>query len=238
MSGGVRGWEGVVVEPGGRGDYTLLASGHYRAERTGPIDRILRARSTCGGVVGVLVAVHPALNGSWREAAWPGHFRGPARERARAINASLRTIARVIVAPSHRGLGIATGLVRAYLAAPATPLTEAIAAMGPFSGFFVAAGMRARAVRPDGADRRLLAELRRHHLHPSRLLSPARSDVRTLRSIAPALVRWSRSGRGRAAPTLEGIARLAGERLAVRRIAFTHGEIPPPADAPPADVPE
>lgn len=96
-------------------------------------------------VIGVLGVSMPALNapGRWRERAWPDLFAAATsrREQAHAVNTHLRTISRVIVDPRFRGVGVASALVRAYLASPLTEATEALAAMGHVSGFFTAAGM-------------------------------------------------------------------------------------------------
>lgn len=96
-------------------------------------------------VVGVLGVSMPALNapGRWRERAWPDLFPSPTDRRAHAhsVNRHLRTISRVIVDPRFRGVGIASALVRAYVASPLTVATEALAAMGHVSGFFTSAGM-------------------------------------------------------------------------------------------------
>ncbi len=217
------------IEPGGMVDYEALARRHYRAGPPAVPDRVLRAIAE-GEVVGVLVTARPTLNGGWRTSAWPGLAAGigpgDRRSRARVLNAWVRTIARVVVAPSHRGMGVATLLVRAYLAKPATPLTEAVAVMGRYSGFFVSAGMRAWVLRPDEADRRLLAEVRARGLRPWALLSPDARARRAIRSMRPALERWARSGRGksgRAGETLADLAARAGARLASHRAAFTAG---------------
>lgn len=136
--------DGVRVEQGGVSDYDALAEQHYRAGRPAVAARggTLRAVA-CGRTVGVLVVSMPVLNGAWRSAAWPCWLEGlTKRERAEALNAQLRTIARVVVAPPFRGRGVGSLLVRAYLAAPLTPLTEALAAMGAVCPVFERAGMR------------------------------------------------------------------------------------------------
>lgn len=147
------------IRPGTPDDYEPLAHLHYRAGRPATIDRVLVAVDHAYGITaGVLVTSRPTLNAWWRNAAWPGRFAGLTKANAaRRINDELRTISRVIIDPRWRGLGVAARLVRAYLDDPATPLTEALAAMGIASPFFERAGMR----RIDGPGPARAARLRR-----------------------------------------------------------------------------
>lgn len=136
-----------TIAPGTRRDYELLARFHYRAGCPATICRVLAALVEGEPrAVGVLVVSRPTPNGPWREAAWPGRYtpRDGLSRRAclRRLNAEVRTISRVIVHPSFRGLGIGSALVRAYLHRPLAPRVEAIAALGPHAPLFAAAGMR------------------------------------------------------------------------------------------------
>lgn len=170
------------IEPGTIADYEALARFHYRAGPPATVDFVLRAASGegRGETVGVLIVSRPILNAPWREALWPdapwsGSSAGPSRcDRAKLLNKQLRTISRVIVDPRCRGIGLATRLVRAYLQAPRTPRTEAVAAMSGFCGFFRAAGMREVALRPSRRDRRLRRALRDAGLQPWRLVDAGR----------------------------------------------------------------
>lgn len=128
----------LVIGRGTTADYRRLARFHYRAGTPGLPWLVLVARRPTGEPVGVLVASYPALNGWWRQAAWPSRF-GCHISR---LNREVRVISRVIVDPRWRGLGVASGLVRHYLRHHATAKTEAVAAMGDVSPFFARAGMR------------------------------------------------------------------------------------------------
>lgn len=158
---------GITVEPGAVRDYTALAHHHYRAGRPATIATrpggkpgILVTRDEAGRLAGVLVVSMPTLNSSWRRLAWPGEYDTRDKRRdARAVNATLRCISRVIVEPRFRGLGLARRLVRAYLDGPLTPRTEAVAAMGHVCPFFEGAGMTAYALPPTARDARLLDAL-------------------------------------------------------------------------------
>jgi GNAT superfamily N-acetyltransferase len=139
-------------------------------------------RGVMGGeVAGVLVVSRPVLNAPWRARAWPGEFGAArlggmtARDQAAELNERLRCISRVVVVPVYRSRGVATALVRAYLADAETPLTEALAAMGQASPFFERAGMRAVAFPASARRARFAAVLRALHLRPWDLVLPRRA---------------------------------------------------------------
>lgn len=133
----------IVISRGEPGDLAALGRHHYRSGRPATCCRVLRARCAQGGeLAGVLAVAMPTLDAAWRDLAWPGRYsRGDKRDRARRLNAELRCISRVIVAPRFRGMGVATALVGAYLADPLTSHTEAASAMSAACGFFARAGM-------------------------------------------------------------------------------------------------
>jgi len=121
-------------------------------------------------LVGVLTVSHPTLNDRWRARAWPGVFDiGEKRERAHALNASVRRISRVVVLPRFRGMGIATALVRAYLRRPLTTHTEVVAAMGDLCGCFTSAGMRAVDCEAVARDVALASALKKMRIAPESL---------------------------------------------------------------------
>lgn len=189
------------IEPGGREDLAALAPLHYCAGDRPGVERVLVARWPALGEqpAGVLAAARPALNGAWRRIAWPGLFEGvDRREAARRLNERVRTIARVIVDPRARGLGVGVALVRAYLADPLTPCTEAVASMGSVSPFFERAGMRAVRCPVSPALGRLLARLELLRVEPFRLACPEVALGRAGRrrdEVEAALRAWARASR-------------------------------------------
>ncbi len=184
----------IHITAGSMSDYAALARLHYRAGPPATSDRILRAQHG-EALAGVLIVSRPVLNARWRSVLWPGVFeQGDARQRAARINRELRCISRVIVDSRFRGLGMATMLVRAYLDDPLTLRTEAVAAMGRFSGFFRSAGMREIMLPSSRRDVALRRVLRRARLRPWQLVDPA--SVLSLRTpqramVHAALRRWA-----------------------------------------------
>lgn len=177
-----------------------LAAFHYRLGSPATVARVLVA--TCEERredVGVLVVSNPALNAPWRAMAWPEAFGAPMSKRAfaEASNTLVRTIARVIVEPRMRGAGVARALVEAYLDAPLTPCTEALASMASWCPFFQAAGMREVATPMAPRHARLREDLRVLGLEAWRLIdvAAAREALRSRAGVEAALSRWLGSGR-------------------------------------------
>ncbi len=223
----------LQYEPGNRGDLASLAPLHYRAGPPATIDRVLRVVDTEHGVLaGVLVTSRPTLNGAWRTRAWGDAFATGDRSRdARAINERLRTISRVIVDPRFRGLGVGSRLVRAYLARPATPCTEAVTALGGVCPFFERAGMRRIVVPTPARHGRLLRALGVSDEADAAVLL---MTPRAHRALETPLRRWARasaSTRRLAEGDPAAIAAAAAGALLAPPAAYVHGT---PTDAAPS----
>jgi len=187
-----------AIEPGSIEDYRSLARHHYRAGAPAACVLALRARRVDdGAVIGSLLVSMPTLNAPWRQQAWPGEFPPGKRPQARAVNARLRTISRVVIDPRFRGLGMASALARHYLAAPLTPLTEAIAAMGRWCPFFERAGMRAIEPPPTRRDTALARAIARTGLDPLDLLEEGRAEsaIRASVFLCAAVTCWADASR-------------------------------------------
>ncbi|MCC6425250.1 MAG: hypothetical protein IT435_00380 [Phycisphaerales bacterium] len=221
----------MAIEEGKFDDYRALSGFHYRAGTPATLDRILRLVDREANepvLAGVLVVSFPALYGVCRARAWPDRFAGIDYRDAHRINGLLRTISRVIIEPRYRGLGAASGLVRAYLADPSTPLTEAITAMGRFCPFFEAAGMTPHEVPRAERDVRLCLMLRKRGIAAWRLLDAgvARRAIAD-REVAQTLRVWARRGgcgarRAKRMGLME-VAQLAGAALTARPVMYSHG---------------
>jgi GNAT superfamily N-acetyltransferase len=184
-----------------------LARHHYRAGLPAVPVLTLRAVSE-NRVVGAIVVAMPVLNGPWRRTAWPGWLDGlDKRGHAAAVNAQVRTIARLAVTPQFRGRGVGSELVRAYLTDPLTEKTEALAAMAALCPVFARAGMRQIPCSPSRAAARVARSLRERNVPPwaladasvRRRLAGDACVERALRGLA--LDRW-RAGRHQPAGVL------------------------------------
>ena len=150
----------AYVSPGTRADYQSLSQYHYRPGHPAAIDQILTARIP--GVplpAAVLVIAYAPLNASWRKVAWPDLLTSSRSLAAHQLNSLVRRIARVIVRPTFRGLGLASLLLRTYLSAPRTSRTEVVASLT--NPLFAACGMREVSPAPPPArDQRFAHALR------------------------------------------------------------------------------
>ncbi len=168
--------ETITYEPGNINDYHALKHHHYIQSHPVSIAQINRAIRHCPvtqtqTLAGILVVAYPTLNSAHRDRAWPNRYTTKNKSKnAHRVNTELRRIARVIIDPRSRGLGIASTLVRNYLANPLTQATEAIAAMGSINPFFKAAGMTQYPIPHHPTDLRLLDTLHHLNLTPQDLL--------------------------------------------------------------------
>lgn len=230
----------VRVEHGTRADYDRLSHLHYLGGRPATVVSVLRAvRETGEGdlLAGVLTVSMPTYNGVWRRQAWPGRYEGRDKRRSAArLNAELRCVSRVIVEPRSRGLGVASALVRAYLAEPMSPATEACALMGSVCPFFERAGMTGYDLPRAAHDARLEDALAHAGLAAHTILDgagelPAFVEAELRRWAKHARVRVTESegpgcgpGGGRGGELVE-IARHAACRLSARGRAYAFGGV-------------
>jgi hypothetical protein len=139
------------IVPGSRDDYKALAHYHYRDTQPGPFAAIfaLKPESTWAApsgvkTVGVIVYTTPCPRVEIRNLATGGLFAGFNRATQLALlNKNVRCIARVIIEPRFRGLGLASRLVRETMPRINVPIVEAMAVMGLVNPFFEKAGMKA-----------------------------------------------------------------------------------------------
>lgn len=240
--------ETLRIDAGSLRDYRALAEHHYRsgspfaptavyAMRHDAPDAVARftgaaARPT---LVGVLVMTRPQLTCTLRDHATGGRYARLRRsEAADLLNAEVRTIARVVLEPRYRGLGLAVRLVKHALAHDDTPYVEALAAMGRVNPFFERAGMGRYEAPPRPADSRLLDAMTevnwpRTLLASPRLLAQRLGELEAARRawIEGELRRWHRSAafmaRGKAqAAGLDDVLRLARDRLLSRCVYYLH----------------
>jgi GNAT superfamily N-acetyltransferase len=211
------------VERGTRGDWLALAPLHYRSHRAGVVTDVFRMvyvaqppsavpteRTAEGGcattsplLIGVIVYSRPALSLSARDRATGGRYSTAGLGRlamAHLVNAELRIISRVVVAPNWRGLGLGVRLVAETLPQAGTPYVEALAAMGEMHPMFTRAGMTAYPPSPSKEGERLRAALDAAGLARADRRSAARLAA-VLSALPPAakdladreIARWARS---------------------------------------------
>lgn len=238
----------LALEPATLGDYRCLAPFHYRSALPAAVTggfRLVHRQPTVVGrylkrecehtIVGVLLRTLPHLACSLRDVATANRYRLAAKASATMLNREVRTIARVVIHPQWRGLGLAVTLVKHALARPEpeTVYTEALAAMGRVHPFFEKAGMvrYERPPRPEHA--RLLDALQHVGLEPHTLASPRMVQAHFAERDAEwnlfrrELGRWYRAGARRSRkkrdePSIDDMLAAARDQLLTRPIYYLH----------------
>jgi hypothetical protein len=139
----------LKIVPGSIADYKGLARFHYRDSRTGPVAAVYKIidthpmREQTEPVVGIIIYSMPACSVQLRNIATKGLFTklGSSSVNMQLINQNIRTIARVVIEPRYRALGLAHQLVEKTMPLLNIPYIEALAVMGKVNPFFEKAGM-------------------------------------------------------------------------------------------------
>jgi hypothetical protein len=144
----------MEIVPGDKADYERLAVYHYRDARPAVVKAIytIRSRRTAGPLgrrpAGVIVYTMPNPRIELRNRATKGMFCGLDRQtELELLNRNIRCIARVIVEPRLRGIGLAVRLVRATMPLLEVPIIEALGVMPRVNPFLEKAGLQAFAPR-------------------------------------------------------------------------------------------
>lgn len=170
----------LVFAPGSLRDWPHFARWHYLGSgRPGPTAAVWLARLR-GAPVGIALFAFPhLLLGARRGVLPPGCApRAVLQQGTRELNATLRTLSRVVVDPRLRGCGVAAGLLRHALPRLGVPCVECIAQMGDYCGFLHAAGFaRAGSVTPPRAALALQQFLQKHGLQAQTLLDPGAREA-------------------------------------------------------------
>jgi hypothetical protein len=139
----------LILAPGTRADYAKLQRFHYCPKPPATWSQIWTIKHEVPAdfpsdspVVPIAIAIlsHPCLNSSARDRALNLH-RLPQKRRINFINKNIRTISRLIVHPTYRGLGLASTLIRHLLHSSPTRYTESFATMARAHPLFRNSGM-------------------------------------------------------------------------------------------------
>ena len=128
-------------------------------------------------LAGVVVYTHPYSELSARNRALPilrELRRSLGRRRfVELVDESFSRVARIIVHPKFRGIGLAVKLLKETMPLLETPYVEALAVMAKYNPFFEHAGMRRveYSSRTHEEIRRLLAKLQEYGVQPNRIHS-------------------------------------------------------------------
>lgn len=140
----------LAVVAGDLDDYKQLALYHYRDSQPVAVKAVfcLKAKRVVGALtgraVGVIVYAMPNPRVELRAVATGDVFTGLDRQTKLALlNRNIRCIARVIIEPRFRGIGLAARLVRETMPQMNVPIVEALGVMPLVNPFLERAGMKA-----------------------------------------------------------------------------------------------
>ncbi len=144
----------LEIVPGDLDDYRQLACYHYRGGSPISVKAVftMRPAAPIGSFhrkpVGVIVYTMPVPRVELRNVATGNIFKDLDRQTQLAlINRNIRCIARVVIEPRFRGIGLATRLVRETMPRMDVPVVEAVGVMPLVNPFLEHAGMKAFAPR-------------------------------------------------------------------------------------------
>jgi len=151
----------------GLAEYNYLGGFHYRQSACCAHTAIYAmtdthpVRSRFCPVVGVIVYTMPTAQVELRNIATVGMFCGfgDRRLQLQMVNKYIRRIARVIIEPRYRGLGLAGRLVAETMPQIGVPIIEAMSVMGVVHPFFERAGMKRYEARASARSIRLIEAL-------------------------------------------------------------------------------
>jgi GNAT superfamily N-acetyltransferase len=129
-------------------DYRHLACHHYRGGSPVGVKAVFIVRPTASmgsfrrRPAGTIVYTMPVPRVELRDVATDGIFKGLDRQtQLTLINRNVRCIARVVIEPRFRGIGLATRLVRETMPRVNVPIVEAVGVMPLVNPFLQRAGM-------------------------------------------------------------------------------------------------
>lgn len=130
----------VIIKEGSRQDYIRLEPFHYRSGLNVFVKKIYVAKLS-GEVIGAIVYTTPHFSLRARNLVLPRYSTGSLKERLKALNKDFVRIARVVVLPRFRSIGLGVKLVKETMPLMNVPYVEALAVMAKYNPFFEKAGM-------------------------------------------------------------------------------------------------
>ena len=130
----------IKVEIGSKIEYEKLSKFHYKSSSLGGAKDIYCIYLS-GELVGTLVVSMPHLHLKGRNKYFSGKYSATTTENFQQLNREFETIARIIIHPKYRGIGLAYLFLKEYFKLSKSKYIETIAVMPKFNPFFEKAGM-------------------------------------------------------------------------------------------------
>lgn len=190
----------LEVVTGSLVDYRQLAAHHYRDSCPVAVKAVfvLRPKHRLAGLgdkpAGAIVYAMPSPRVEQRRAATGGVFADFDRQtQLSLINRNVRCLARVVIEPRFRGIGLATRLVRETMPRMNVPIIEALGVMPKVNPFLERAGMKpldeARTPRVRLSHAELIEAFSAIGIEENRLIDP-KSVQETLNALRPSALEF------------------------------------------------
>ena len=133
-------YDNLTVEIGDKKDYEKLKKFHYRQSKLGAVKNIYKL-SFKDEVIGALVITYPHLALKGRNIYTEGKYNKMTKAICTEINQKFECVARIVLHPKFRGLGLAYHFLQEYFKLSTCEYIETLAVMANYSPFFEKAGM-------------------------------------------------------------------------------------------------
>lgn len=166
----------MKVSIGTREDYERLKQFHYRQASLGAVKQIYKCTYK-DDVVGVIVICYPHLALKGRNIALDNALSKMTKENCQILNKMFDSIARVIVHPRFRGIGLSQYMLKEYFKLTDATFTETLAVMANYTPFFERAGMIRIDVDEDEKRTALVSQLEEFGYNTSLLSSATYNKI-------------------------------------------------------------
>jgi len=133
-------YKDVKVEKGTTEDYKPLKRFHYRDARLGAVKNVYKMTHK-DDLIGVIVITYPHLALKGRNIYTNKKYAKMTKAICTEINKKFECIARVVLLPKYRGIGLSYYMLEEYFKMSETKYIETVAVMANYNPFFERAGM-------------------------------------------------------------------------------------------------
>ena len=165
-------YNSIKVDIGDKKDYKKLSKFHYRQAGLGAVKNIYKMIFH-EDVIGVIVITYPHLALKGRNIYTDKKYSKMSTENCKKINEEFECIARIILHPKYRGLGLAYYFLEEYFKLSSSKYIETVAVMANYTPFFEKAGMTKVETEQDNKRSAMIQDLEQYGFNTS-LISSAR----------------------------------------------------------------
>lgn len=172
----------IKVEEGTKEDYEKLKKFHYRQAGIGAIKNIYRMKLK-EDIIGIVVITYPHLALKGRNVYTNNKYSKMTKENCKKINEEFECIARVILHPSYRGIGLAYYMLKEYFKLSKSKYIETVAVMAQYTPFFEKSGMKRIETDEDEKRTKMISKLEEYNFNIS-LISSSRYNESIFKNLS------------------------------------------------------